>query len=249
MPDPEWPDEPQTGVTVMQTRATWRPSLHGSRASDVSGLICLQGGREFTPECEQMDRAVIDRVGGGDVIVLAGAARVGSDYDGAVARARRHYEGLGAAVRAVPDPRTDLDGALTAVGRPAALLVLPGGSPSALLDVLAGEVDASILDRHRNGLAISGASAGAMVLCTQMVQPDRDAQLVDGLGLVDGLALPHWSSRSSSNWTLPEDVAWWGLPECGGVILDGDMSIAVGAGEPARHVDGDWTPIGRSQPT
>ena len=69
-----------------------------------NGAICLQGGRELTPSCDEMDRAVLERCSG-SVVVLAGAARPGSDYAGASARTVAHYRRLGVTVEIVPDPR------------------------------------------------------------------------------------------------------------------------------------------------
>ncbi|MFK7919540.1 MAG: Type 1 glutamine amidotransferase-like domain-containing protein [Ilumatobacter sp.] len=222
--------------------------MNSDSVRDTAGLICLQGGREFTPACEAMDRLVLDRVatdaGVPTVAVLAGAARVGSDYAGASARAGNHYEQLGATVVAVPDPRTDLSAAFDELAASFDLLVLPGGSPSGLLDVLTGRIGDLVLERHRRGLAISGASAGAMVLCSQLVLPDRGGDVVAGLGLVGGLALPHWSPGSSRGWTLP-DIDLWGLPECGGALIDAGSVTAVGAGEPAVQRNGEWTTLPR----
>ncbi len=211
--------------------------------SQMSGLLCLQGGREFTAECREMDTAVIAAAGARSVAVLAAAARVGSDYAGASARARRHYAALDVEVRVIPDPRDDVDAALNQMHEPIDLLILPGGSPSSLLDVLSGSVRERLLDLHSSGAAISGASAGAMVLCSHMVRPDR-GDLVAGLGLVDGLALPHWSAGSDRRWPVP-DVTLWGLPECGGVIIEDGAYRAVGAGIASVHNGDGWLPVPR----
>lgn len=216
--------------------------------TDVPGLLCLQGGREFTPGCMEMDRTVLALASTTAAAVVAGAARIGSDYDGAVSRARRHYEQLGATVVAVPDPRVDLDGALAALDDEVGLIVLPGGSPGGLLDVLIGAATAAVgerlLELHRAGVAISGASAGAMVMCARLIRPDRGGDTVAGLALADGLALPHWSP-GTSRWRTPDDLMLWGLPECGGVILDADHISAVGRGEPSVRRDGVWSPVPR----
>ncbi len=209
----------------------------------MSGRLCLQGGREFTPACEEMDRVVLSLAPGTAVGVLAGAARPGSDYAGASDRARRHYEGLGAAVTIVPDPRDDQPAALDRLTSDIDLLVLPGGSPSSLLGVLSGAIGHRMIELHRSGMAISGASAGAMVLCESVIRPDRGGEVVPGLGLVEGLALPHWSP-GKARWNVP-DTTLWGLPECGGAIVDNDDVWAVGRGEPARSVAGSWTPLPR----
>ena len=206
-------------------------------------MICLQGGHEFTSRCREMDAAVLDRTGL-RVAVLAGAARVGSDYTGASERARRHYVALGGDVTIGPDPRADEAAALGAFRKPIDLLVLPGGSPGSLLDVVRGPVRDRVLELHAAGMSISGASAGAMVLCAHMVRPDSDGSIVDGLGLVDGLALPHWEP-GPNRWDVP-DITLWGLPECGGALFDADGVVAVGQGEPAVRRDGIWTPLPRS---
>ncbi len=224
----------------------------------MTGLICLQGGREFTEPCREMDAEVLDRSGAGSgdrpVAVLAGAARVGQDYRGASGRAATHYRSLGALVEVVPDPREDLDAALAALHDDIGLLVLPGGSPSALIDVLLGTtpgVGTRLLELHRAGSALSGASAGAMVLAEFCVLPDRGRDgrtaVTDGLGLVEGLVLPHWHP-GTERWQLPAEVDLWGLPECGGVLVDGDgVTEAVGQGTPSFRVAGaEWLPVVRS---
>lgn len=190
-----------------------------------------------------MDARVLERAGR-RVAVLAGAAQVGGDYDGASERARRHYTALDGEVTIVPDPRVDNSGALTALGQPIDLLVFPGGSPGGLFDVLHGPVGDRVIALHAAGLSISGASAGAMVLCAHMVRPDRGAEVVDGMGLVEGLALPHWEP-GPNRWEVPE-ITLWGLPECGGAVIDADGVTAVGHGEPAVRRDGNWQALPRS---
>jgi hypothetical protein len=217
-----------------------------------NGAICLQGGRELTRECDEMDRAVLERCSG-TVVVLAGAARPGSDYAGASARTVAHYRRLGAAVEVIPDPREDHPAALAALGDGTGLVVVPGGSPGGLLDVLTTRASGAPTIAERlvalwsSGTAISGASAGAMVLCAHTATPDRSAGLADGLDLVPGVAIPHWSPGSERRWSLP-DTLLWGLPECGGVLIDGDSMIAVGQGVASIRRAGGWTAIDRRTP-
>ena len=220
------------------------------------GSICLQGGRELTAPCDAMDRAVLERCTG-SVAVLAGAARPGSDYAGASRRTVAHCARLGVEVDVVPDPRDDHAGALAALSDGVGLLVLPGGSPGGLLDVLTARAPGSdttgadatiaerIVARWSSGMAISGASAGAMVLCAETATPDRG--LIAGLALVPGVAIPHWSPGAERRWPLP-DTVWWGLPECGGVVIDDGTMIAVGRGEASVHVDGSWHAVDRLHP-
>ncbi len=241
----------------------------------MPGMICLQGGREFTDQCREMDADVLTVAGGagfagtgavgtgaarpgaarpgadgrGSVAVLAGAARRGTDYAGASKRARRHYESLGASVVVVPDPRDGIEAALESLTDDIALLVLPGGSPASLSEVLSGAVRLRVVELHDSGMSISGASAGAMVLCSRMVRPNGRAEVIDGLGFVDGLALPHWTPGSDRGWPVPDDLDLWGLPECGGVIVEGDpgsrRARAVGKNEPAVRRNGSWRPVPR----
>jgi len=221
--------------------------IERSTVSSVTGVLCLQGGRELTPRCEEMDTTVLAR-SDGQVVVLAGAARVGSDYAGASARAVAHYRKLGAEVVVVPDPRDDISASLAALRDGIGLVVLPGGSPGGLLDVLTaidgGSIGRRVAELWQSGSAVSGASAGAMVMCAQTVRPDRDGGIAAGLGFVAGLAVPHWAPGSDRRWSLPDGLVW-GLPECGGVIIAGDQMTAVGRGHPSVRVGNEWHRITR----
>ena len=221
--------------------------------SDRPGPVCLQGGRELTPPCDEMDRAVLECCAG-TVVVLAGAARRGSDYRGASARTVAHYERLGVTVTVVPDPRDDHAAALDVLSADVGMIVLPGGSPGGLLDVLTArpnDSEASIGERlialHAGGAAVSGASAGAMVLCAQTATPDRTGSTAAGLDLVRGMAIPHWSRGSERRWSLP-DMLLWGLPECGGVLIDDGSMLGVGQDEASVRVDGNWRAVDRRRP-
>jgi len=212
------------------------------------GVLCLQGGRELTPPCEEMDRSVLER-SAGHVVVLAGAARPGSDYAGASARTVAHYRTLGAAVSVVPDPRDDSSEALDALTDDVGLIVMPGGSPGGLLDVLSvvdsGSIGRRLVELWRAGTAISGASAGAMVMCARTATPDRSGSDASGLGLIAGLAIPHWSPGSERRWAVSASPLW-GLPECGGVIVARERVTAVGQGNPSVRFDGEWQRVSRS---
>ena len=220
--------------------------------TNVRGAICLQGGRELTPPCDEMDRSVLER-SNGTVVVLAGAARPGSDYAGASARTVSHYDRLGVAVEVVPDPRNDHAGALAALSNGIGLVVLPGGSPGGLLDVLTTRsadgptIGERLLALWSAGTAISGASAGAMVLCERTATPDRSGGLAPGLDLVPGVAIPHWSPGSERRWSLPEAMLW-GLPECGGVLIENESMIGVGQGTASVRIERTWRAISRRRP-
>ena len=207
-------------------------------------MICLQGGGEFSPGCRDMDAELVRRAGG-PVVVTALAGAVGSDYATATANGVRHFRAVGAAeVVAAPDVRTDPEGALAAL-RGARLVVLPGGSPSRLLEaVQSTPVGRLVLDLLADGGAVMGASAGAMVLCGWTVLPDRPGgmRVVPGLGAVPGaLVVPHWSG-GRADWLdavrtgAPDDTLVLGLPEESGVLVEDGRLTAAGQA-PSRLVD------------
>ena len=205
-------------------------------------MLCLQGGAEFGAGCRDMDADLLARAGGGPVVVTALAGAEGREYRTAGDNGVRHFRGLGASDATVaPDVREDPEGALAALRR-ARLLVLPGGSPSRLLEVLrATPVGALVGELLADGVVVAGSSAGAMVLCEWTVLPDRRAAdggvtVTRGLGLVPGLVvLPHWSgSGSRGDWlrsidrTVPADVQVVGIPEESGVLVADGALTAVG---------------------
>jgi cyanophycinase-like exopeptidase len=207
-------------------------------------MICLQGGAEFGSRCVDMDSELLDRSPAGDVVVLAGAAASGHEYRIAGANAVRYYSRLtDRRVTAVQDPRTD-PAAFARAARSAALIVLPGGSPRRLLDVLVGDVLDAMIGVLAEGGTISGASAGAMVLCTYTAIPG--AGVSDGLGLVPGVAIPHFDGSNWWNLDLPEDIPRWGLPECGGLVFRSGSVSGIGAPGAQRLERGEATAVEHS---
>jgi cyanophycinase len=222
-------------------------------------VLCLQGGNEFAPGCRDMDTDLLRRAGGGPVVVAALAGAEGREYRTAGDNGVRHFRALGAGDATVaPDVREDPEGALAALRR-ARLLVLPGGSPSRLLEVLqrtpVGALLAELLD---DGVVVMGSSAGAMVVCEWTVLPDRrgprGTAVVRGLGLVPGIVVvPHWSGGSSrGEWlravdeTVPSGVHVVGLPEESGVLVQDGELTAVGANPTALVTEGRELPVGQS---
>lgn len=211
--------------------------MSGDRAQ---GLVCLQGGGEFSPGCRAMDRQLLD-LAPGPVVVTALAGTVGRDYRTATDNGVMHLRALGAReVLAAPDVREDPEGALAAL-RGARLVVLPGGSPSRLLSALTSTPLGQLLvDLVADGGAVMGASAGAMVLCGWTVLPDQRGPsgmaVSKGLGIVpDALVLPHWNGGSSrADWQraieagTPEGTTVLGLPEESGVLLQDGVLTSVG---------------------
>jgi cyanophycinase-like exopeptidase len=193
------------------------------------GLICLQGGGEFGDACREMDALLLDRAGGGPVVVLPYAAE---DHEQVGANAAAYYASLGATdVRVAPRDTWDA----VSVVNDARLLVIPGGSPRRLQEAL---LRTPLHDAIANAAAdpttvVTGASAGAMLLCAATVLPEPFAT-GEGLGVVDDFAvIPHYDGpREDWERALREaapDVDQLGIPECSGVLIDGDEVVAVGA--------------------
>ena len=196
----------------------------------MAGLVCLQGGGEFSAACREMDAALVARAPG-PVAVVALASAPGEQYRRASTHGVSHFRRLGAEAYAVPDPREEqLGGALEGVG----LVVLPGGSPTRLLEGLRETGMAEALAEHvAAGGAVMGASAGAMVLGSWTVLPEGRLRVVAGLGLAEGvLVVPHWSGPRA-DWLKTvdaevDDCLVLGIPEESGVLVENGQITALG---------------------
>ena len=207
-----------------------------------------------------MDGDLLRQSGGGPVVIAALAGAPGREYRTAGENGLLNFRRLGAVeVSVAPDVREDPAAALAAL-RTARLLVLPGGSPSRLLDVLRSTaVGELVAERLADGAVVMGSSAGAMVLCAWTVLPDRPGPsggpaVEPGLGLVpDLLVLPHWSGpQGREPWlravdrAVPPGVRVLGLPEQSGVLVDEGGLTAVGS-LPSTLLTGPVElPLGRS---
>ncbi len=213
------------------------------------GPLVLVGGGEFRQGLRELDAGMLEALGTKDVAVLPTAAAF-ERPEGAVASAAAHFESLGAKVREVPvfgrhdasEPRH-----VDAV-RSARFIYLTGGSPLHLRSVLKETpLWEALLEAWREGSAIVGSSAGAMVLGDPMVDP-RGGAFTLGLGLVENLAvLPHLGAAAEHR-TLtlaPEGVHLIGLPEETAVVKDIDGWRAAGAlpDQVTVHLDGQVVPL------
>lgn len=206
--------------------------------------IALVGGNEFRRECDPMDRALLELMGGAGtpVVILPTAATNENPYV-AGENGMRHFRRLGAA----PDKLLIEDEAsanrheFAAALEQFRIVYFTGGDPVYLLETLRGSLAwEAILNVHARGGLIAGSSAGAMVFGGQMWRFDG---WTPGLNLVPWLAvLPHHATMSA-RWDAPRMAA--SLPA--GVILVGiDEATALllpegrvlGVGEVTIYVDG-----------
>jgi len=214
----------------------------------MTGLVCLQGGAEFGPACADIDRLLLER-STGPVVLVPLAVKSGFEYRTTAADGVRWYRELGAdRVSAIPDVRTESGGldAARALLAEAGLVVLPGGSPGRLLQLLTSTgLDAAVSEVLARDGSVSGASAGAMVLCEQTIVPEPGPpRLATGLGIVPGVCvLPHYRG-SADSWLrtieLPAGIRALGIPECTGVLAAGSQLRWRGPA-PAVFVTADGT--------
>lgn len=214
----------------------------------MTGLVCLQGGAEFGSTCATVDRFLLER-SPGPVVLVPLAVKSGYEFRTTAADGVRWFRELGAdRVAVIPDVRTEPRGTDTAKAllAEAALVVLPGGSPGRLLEQLTGTgLDAALGEMLGRGGAVSGASAGAMVLCEHTIVPEPGPpRLARGLGIVPGVCvIPHYRGGSPA-WLrtveLPAGVRGLGIPECTGVLAN-EAELRWLGPTPAVYVAADGT--------
>lgn len=202
----------------------------------MTGIICVQGGNEFTPSCHDVDRAWLGRAGPGAVTIVPLACAAGVEYRTAGSNGIEYLRGLGAEdVSLAPEPDVSLDAAVRAIVA-ADIVVIPGGSPARIRRRVLGTAIGAALRAHlARGGALIGASAGAMVLADVMFVPGSALRVGSGLGaLRDLLVLPHYGSSREElvtqlRATVGDTVTILGLPTCCGVLYGDDQPTAYGA--------------------
>lgn len=204
----------------------------------MSGVVLIQGGDEFADDCRAMDTALLDSVDRGPIGILPLASESDRAAELTTAHAIDYYRALGATeVLAIP---TETSQALLALSD-VQVVVLPGGSPRLLLERLTAD-QGRMADALRAvllaGGAISGSSAGAMVLGAATWLPDED-QVVPGLGLLPSsqplLVLPH-SDGTPTRWLT--------LAERGHAAVPGIRGLALGEHSGRLYRDGQEEAFG-----
>jgi cyanophycinase len=157
-------------------------------------LVALVGGEEFRPPVADVDRYVLGRLGKPQVsVAILPTAAAHENARFAVENGVVHFQRLGADAKAVMivDAASANDERLVAELEGADLVYLAGGDPLHLLNALRGSLAWNRLSASvREGQAIAGSSAGAMVLAETMFY---EREWTPALGLVPGVCvLPHF---------------------------------------------------------
>jgi cyanophycinase-like exopeptidase len=158
-------------------------------------------------------------------VVLVPTAAARNRPPAAVEYGRRAFEAAGQRTGVqleitaayVVDAASAADPSMAGTLAAADVIHLPGGDPDLIPAILRGsQAWDAMLAAHRRGACLAGASAGAMALAARCWTP---AGLVDGLGLVPGIAvLPHFAPGRIARWRGttggPDDaITWLGLDE------------------------------------
>src|SRR5512143_56254 len=163
----------------------------------MTGWIALHGGGEFQRGSEIGDRRLVVAAGGADArVIVVPTAAAHERPDMAARNGVQWFKQIGAQadVALVVDARSANDSVIVATIESATLIYLPGGDPVLLVEILRGSLAwNAIVTAHERGVVIGGASAGAMALGTQMWNPHTGG-LIDGLGLIPIVTLPHFGA-------------------------------------------------------
>ena len=176
------------------------------------------------------DLHAIQQAGGFDapIAILPTAAAPDHNHERAGRNGLRWFSSLGASrVDVIPiiNKATADDPALAERVRRARLLYMLGGFPGYVAKTLSGSLAwQAALDAYKDGAVMGGSSAGAMVLCQHLYDPER-GQVVPGLDLVpNACVLPHhnafgksWAPRLAES--LPEAILV-GIDEQTGILGD-----------------------------
>jgi cyanophycinase len=204
----------------------------------MSGWIALHGGGEFQRGSEIGDRRLIVASGGADARVIIVPTAAGIDYAEAAARnGINWFKQLGArpdAALAI-DVQSANDAQVVAKIESATLIYLPGGDPLFLVNTLRGSKTWTVIAAaHERGVALGGASAGAMAFGSKMWNP-RTGQLIDGLGLIPIVTLPHFGAErinraKALRQQLDRTTRLFGIAERTSAIWDGSQWNVLGPG-------------------
>jgi cyanophycinase len=207
----------------------------------MPGYILLEGGAEFGGRMSVPDRRAIELAGGLDtsLSVIPAAAAPDRNHTRAGQNALRWFSSLGArqvSVLPLIDWASANDPQIVASLEASHLIYMLGGFPGYLAETLRDSASwEAMLTAYQSGAVLGGSSAGAMVLCQYIYDPERRL-VVEGLGLLpNACVLPHHNNFGQS-WA-PDLSAW--LPGVTLVGIDERTGLLDDAG------DGCWRVYGQ----
>lgn len=234
----------------------------------MSGPLALVGSGEFLDGMVEVDRYLLDQVGGASarVVVFPTAAGL-EDPRHWADLGLSHFRRLGAQVEAlmVVDRAGAEDLEMADQARAADFIYFSGGQPSYLCETLRDSpLWQAILSAHRRGAVLAGCSAGAMVLgeCFRYRRDrSREAPLewMQALNLLPGLAIiPHydrWGSRvvqaleslPAGRHGMPPHLTLLGIDEDTALIGDGQSWQVMGRSGVSVWVGGQEARYGRGE--
>ncbi len=220
------------------------------------GILLLEGGAEFGGLMSEPDRRAIQLAGGLDapIAILPTAAAPDHNHERAGGNGLRWFASLGATrLDLVPviDKTSADDLALASRIRSARLIYMLGGCPAYVAETLSGRrAWQAALEAYADGAVLGGSSAGAMVLCQHLYDPER-GRLVPGLDLLpNACVLPHHNSFGK-NWAprLMRDLpraTLIGIDERTGILGDPlGVWTVYGAGQVSIYRQGASHPYSR----
>lgn len=227
----------------------------------MTGIVALVGGSEHTAGCEVADRLLL-RVSGVRrpqvAVILAASPHRRQSFKRI--EAERWWAALGARARCAFAGEEDPMERAVELLADADVIVVTGGRPWLLRRRLHETALGALLrDRWREGVPITGSSAGAMALAgaAWSLRPSAPLAPTPGLGLVrDTLVAPHAGRHGIDTWAALTQVAHpelqvVGIPDRTALIVqpNGDRNVVgslpvvtyadrrIGAGVPLRTPD------------
>ena len=159
-----------------------------------SGPIGLLSSGEFLPPVQEFDRRLLELSGERVGVIYCADHRAQPKSE---RYATKHFERLGAHAFTLDmheGEHHEYD-----------LAYIAGGSPKDLLEHLKNNPRwANVMKMWREGKALVGSSAGAMVLCARTLTPEPGARVpttwTAGVGPVEGMCVAVHASSRSSKW-------------------------------------------------
>ena len=201
------------------------------------GPLILAGGAEFNRRMATADRVWLGLLNRESLRL--GVLPTASEHHPELAAANgvSHFSSLNIAAKAtlITGPQSAADKNQIAEIEQLDAAYMAGGNPIHLADVLAGSPAWRTLEsRWRQGMALGGSSAGAMVLCETIFVQNGWAE---GLGLVGGaVVLPHFDNRDEAGAERAREAVssrgllGLGIDESTALIWHGGIWRAAGPG-------------------